>query len=134
MIYPLFRELAAEKIPVAVTCRVLGFSKQAFYKRQGHVSRSREVADDDFGAERAQFIGGLVASVVHHCSYTPAALAQERHNLVATPTPPWAPPAPVTRMRPGSVIVRLRSSLPPRVNRAGRSQWWSGRAVPGGLK
>src|SRR3712207_4323443 len=32
MIYPLVRELAAEKIPVAVTCRVLGFSPQAFYK------------------------------------------------------------------------------------------------------
>ena len=32
MIYPLVRELAAEKIPVAVTCRVLGFSKQAYYK------------------------------------------------------------------------------------------------------
>src|SRR5690349_17902993 len=31
MIYPLARELAAEKIPGAVTCRVLGFSKQAFY-------------------------------------------------------------------------------------------------------
>jgi putative transposase len=31
MIYPLVRELAAENIPVAVTCRVLGFSKQAFY-------------------------------------------------------------------------------------------------------
>ncbi len=32
MIYSLVRELAAEKIPVAVTCRVLGFSSQAFYK------------------------------------------------------------------------------------------------------
>ncbi len=32
MIYPLVRELAAEKIPVAVTYRVLGFSPQAFYK------------------------------------------------------------------------------------------------------
>ena len=32
MIYPLVRELAAENIPVAVTCRALGFSKQAFYK------------------------------------------------------------------------------------------------------
>ena len=31
MIYPLVRELAAEKIPVAVTCRVLGFTKQVFY-------------------------------------------------------------------------------------------------------
>jgi putative transposase len=34
MIYPLVRELAVEQIPVAVTCRVLGFSKQAFYKWQ----------------------------------------------------------------------------------------------------
>jgi putative transposase len=32
MMYPLVRELAAEKIPVAVTCRVLGFSPQAYYK------------------------------------------------------------------------------------------------------
>jgi hypothetical protein len=31
MSYPLVRDLAADKIPVAVTCRVLGFSKQAFY-------------------------------------------------------------------------------------------------------
>ena len=31
MMYPLVRELAADNIPVAVTCRVLGFSKQAFY-------------------------------------------------------------------------------------------------------
>jgi putative transposase len=32
MIYPLVRELAADHIPVAVTCRVLGFSTQAYYK------------------------------------------------------------------------------------------------------
>jgi len=32
MIYPLVRELAAEHMPVAVTCRVLGFTTQAFYK------------------------------------------------------------------------------------------------------
>ena len=31
MKYPLVLDLAADKIPVAVTCRVLGFSKQAFY-------------------------------------------------------------------------------------------------------
>jgi len=29
--FPLVRELAADRIPVAVTCRVLGFSKQAFF-------------------------------------------------------------------------------------------------------
>ncbi len=32
MIYPLVRDLADDGIPVAVTCRVLGFSKQAYYK------------------------------------------------------------------------------------------------------
>jgi transposase InsO family protein len=32
MIYPLVRDCAAEGIPVAVTCRVLGFSTQAFYQ------------------------------------------------------------------------------------------------------
>jgi transposase InsO family protein len=31
MRFPLVRDLAAEGIPVAVTCRALGFSKQAFY-------------------------------------------------------------------------------------------------------
>jgi transposase InsO family protein len=40
MMYPLVLDLAAEQIPVAVTCRVLGFSKQAFYKwRADPVSR-----------------------------------------------------------------------------------------------
>jgi hypothetical protein len=40
MMYPLVGDLAAEQIPVAVTCRVLGFSKQAFYKsRADPVSR-----------------------------------------------------------------------------------------------
>ena len=32
MMYPLVQELAVDAIPVTVTCRVLGFSKQAFYK------------------------------------------------------------------------------------------------------
>lgn len=31
MTYPLVGDLAADGIPVAVTCRVLGFSKQAYY-------------------------------------------------------------------------------------------------------
>jgi len=31
MRYPLVPDLAADGVPVAVTCRVLGFSKQAFY-------------------------------------------------------------------------------------------------------
>jgi putative transposase len=32
MMYPLVLELAVDGVPVTVTCRVLGFSKQAFYQ------------------------------------------------------------------------------------------------------
>jgi putative transposase len=32
MMFPLVLDLAADSVPVAVTCRVLGFSKQAFYR------------------------------------------------------------------------------------------------------
>jgi transposase InsO family protein len=40
MRYPLVLDLAADGVPVAVTCRVLGFSKQAFYAwRSNPVSR-----------------------------------------------------------------------------------------------
>ena len=40
MMYPLVLDLADDGIPVTVTCRVLGFSKQAFYKwRADPVSR-----------------------------------------------------------------------------------------------
>ena len=45
MTYPLVEDLAADGIPVAVTCRVLGFSKQAFYAwKRSPVSR-RDVDD-----------------------------------------------------------------------------------------
>ena len=43
MSYPLVRELAAEGIPVRLTCGVLSFSAQAFYKW-----RARPVCDRDF--------------------------------------------------------------------------------------
>ena len=32
MMYPRVLELAVDRIPVTVTCRVLNFSKQAFYQ------------------------------------------------------------------------------------------------------
>jgi transposase InsO family protein len=47
MMYPLVLDLAADKIPVAVTCRVLGFSKQAFYAWK-HNPVSRRDLDDAF--------------------------------------------------------------------------------------
>lgn len=43
MIYPLVLDLAADGVPVTVTCRVLGFSTQAFYKW-----RARPVSDRDW--------------------------------------------------------------------------------------
>ncbi len=45
MMYPLVQDLAADKIPVAVTCRVLGFSKQAFYKWQANPVSQRDWDD-----------------------------------------------------------------------------------------
>src|SRR5215207_1732431 len=45
MMYPLVLDLAAVKIPVAVTCRVLGFSKQAFYKWRADPVTQREWDD-----------------------------------------------------------------------------------------
>ncbi len=45
MIYPLVHELAADDIPVAVTCRVLGFSRQAFYKWQANPVSQRDWDD-----------------------------------------------------------------------------------------
>jgi len=44
MTYPLVLDLAAEGVPVAVTCRVLGFSKQAFY-----TWRKNPVSQRDWG-------------------------------------------------------------------------------------
>jgi putative transposase len=45
MIYPLVRDLAASEIPVAVTCRVLGFSPQAFYKWRANPVSTRDWND-----------------------------------------------------------------------------------------
>jgi putative transposase len=47
MMYPLVQDLAADKIPVVVTCRVLGFSKQAFYKWQAAPVSQRDWDDAD---------------------------------------------------------------------------------------
>lgn len=57
MMYPLVLDLAADNIPVAVTCRVLGFSKQAFYKW-----RAKPVSDRDY--DDAHLINAAID--VHH--------------------------------------------------------------------
>jgi len=43
--YPLVRELAIDGIPVVVTCRVLGFSPQAYYKWRAHPITQRDWDD-----------------------------------------------------------------------------------------
>lgn len=45
MMYPLVLDLADDSIPVAVTCRVLGFSKQAFYKWKANPVSQRDWDD-----------------------------------------------------------------------------------------
>lgn len=42
MMYPLVTDLAADGIPISVTCRVLGFSKQGYFKW-----RAKPVCDRD---------------------------------------------------------------------------------------
>jgi len=45
MSYPLVRDLAADGIPVVVTCRVLGFSSQAFYQWRANPVSTRDWSD-----------------------------------------------------------------------------------------
>ena len=45
MTYPLVQELAAEGIPVRLTCGVLGFSPQAFYKWRARPCSDRDLHD-----------------------------------------------------------------------------------------
>ena len=45
MKFPLVRDLAAEGFPVRLTCGVLGFSTQAFYKWRARPCSDRDWAD-----------------------------------------------------------------------------------------
>ena len=45
MMYPLVPELAVDGVPVTVTCRVLGFSKQAFYQWRANPISQRDWDD-----------------------------------------------------------------------------------------
>jgi hypothetical protein len=42
MMFPLVRDLAAEKTPVRLICGVLGFSPQAYYEWLGHTNRTTQ--------------------------------------------------------------------------------------------
>jgi len=45
MTYPLVLDLAVDGIPVAVTCGLLGFSRQAFYSWKAHPVSERDLVD-----------------------------------------------------------------------------------------
>jgi putative transposase len=45
MMYPLFLDLAADGIPARLTCGVLGFSPQAFYKWRANPVSDRDLDD-----------------------------------------------------------------------------------------
>ncbi len=45
MMYPLVQELAADGIPVRLTCGVLGFSAQAYYKWRADPVCDRDLLD-----------------------------------------------------------------------------------------
>jgi putative transposase len=57
MMFPLVRDLADDGIPVVVTCRVLGFSPQAFYKWRANPVSNRDWDD-------AHLINAIYA--IHH--------------------------------------------------------------------
>ena len=74
MMYPLVRELAAEGIPVAVTCRVLNFSRQAFYQW-----RRNPVSDRDW--DEAQLINAAVDVHADDPEFGYRLIADELHEL-----------------------------------------------------
>ncbi len=45
MIYPLVHDLATDGVPVVVTCRVLSFTPQAFYKWRANLVSSSDWDD-----------------------------------------------------------------------------------------
>jgi putative transposase len=57
MTYPLVLDLAADGVPVAVTCRVLGFSRQAFYAWQHQPVSDRDL-DDAYLTDAALAVHG----------------------------------------------------------------------------
>jgi len=97
MTYPLVRELAAEGFPVRLTCGVLGFSTQAFYKWQrdpisdrdwddAHlVNTIKDVHDDDpeFGY---RFVADALESAGHVASERRVWRLCSEHRIWSTTT------------------------------------------------
>ncbi|WIE62236.1 IS3 family transposase [Curtobacterium sp. MCLR17_032] len=67
-IYPLVLELAADRIPVAVACRVLGFSKQAFYRWRASPVTNRDWDDAHLTNAAIRFIADDLQTAGHRVS------------------------------------------------------------------
>ena len=99
--YPLVRELAATdaliRVPVAVTCRVLGFSKQAFYAWEKH-----PVCDRAW--EEAHLINAAVDAHRDDPAFGYRFIADElaEQGFTASPT------AGLTAVLPAAAVERLR--------------------------
>jgi len=69
MIYPLVLELADDGVPVAVACRVLGFSKQAFYRWRASPVSKRDW-DDAHLTNAESFFALLQKNVLNRKRWT----------------------------------------------------------------
>ncbi len=76
MMFPLVRDLAAEGIPVRLTCGVLGFSTQAFYKWRARPCSDRDWADAqltnaivDVHADDPEFGYRFIADELEHAGH-----------------------------------------------------------------
>ena len=124
MMYPLVRELAGEGFPVTVTCGVLGFSTQAFYKWAANPICDRDFDDAhltnaivDIHADDPEFGYRFIADELERAGY-------EMGERPGSPPVPGAPdlvhdhqegPAPRQDPRPG----RPRRPGQPRLQRPG---------------
>lgn len=80
MMYPLVLELADDRVPVAVVCRVLRFSKQAFYRwradpvsqrnwEHAHLTNAAIDAHRDYPTFGYRFIADHLVAAGHRASY-----------------------------------------------------------------
>ena len=77
MMYPLVLDLAAAGVPVAVACRVLGFTKQGFYKWCAKPVSDRELEEAhlinaayDVHTDDPEFGHRFIADELQACGYS----------------------------------------------------------------
>ena len=96
MMYPLVLELAAEGFPVRLTCGVLGFSAQAFYKWRARPACERDWADAHLTNAIVDMHGhqigrDQVARLMHAAGIRGASRAKKRFTTHADPAAVRAP-------------------------------------------